>query len=612
VSKKNATFGLVSCLSDYRARLARELSPPRLFPHPPRVEFPVEQAHCGVCHVPPNVLKSRTRKVITLHLGAFVACESVVVCKTCRATHGSEELRRLVPPGGNFGYDVVVYVGRALFLRHRNAREVVSELAERNVPISPGEVHVLGRKFIALLALAHRRCAGRIKKAMSRKGGYMLHLDGTFEGRGPLLMTGMDSITEIVLGNLKLPSEKAEEIVPFLHNIKALFGTPIALVHDMGKGILAAVQTVFEGVPDFICHFHFLRDLGNDFLQREYDVIRKRLRKHGITTKLRHRAKALKKTIDDHPELLEALRADIKLGKLSPPALQHLPALNAYSLIQWALDGKNQGHGYGFPFDRPHLDFANRLLVIAHNLQRISAIKLRGDWRDNKPYYATLAILKNVVNDKALQCAIREMAWKTQCFDQLRHAMRIAPLDGNRGLNDDAADEPIQSIQKRVRRFYEELQAGPNYPESKDCQRMAAQMDKYWEKLFADPVEVDTPEGKVFLQPQRTNNLLERFFRDYKRGYRRKTGNCAMNRTMRTMLADTPLVKNLENPQYMLILLDGEASLEDLFAKTTADQLREELQKAQHAPDKVPVIIKRLIQQPTFPQDLTKLLETAR
>ncbi len=288
-----------------------------------------------------------------------------------------------------------------------------------------------------------------------------------------------------------------------------------------------------------------------------------------------------------------------------------VPALNAYSLIQWALEGKRQGNGYGFPFDRPHLDFANRLLSLAENLEQLSDIKLRGDWRDNKPYYRTLRDLKNIANDKTLKRAMQEIGRKIEVFDQLRHAMRIAPVDGKQGLNDDAMDDAIQSIEKRVRHFYKDLCAAPNYPKSKDRQRLVAQMDTYWEKLFADPIEVDTPQGKVAIQPQRTNNIMERFFRDLKRGQRRKTGNSRMSRTLRTMLADTPLVKNLENPQYMEILLDGNASLEALFAQSDHAQLREELQKAQHAPEKVPTPIKRLIQEPSYPQDLKKLLAAA-
>lgn len=41
---------------------------------------------------------------------------------------------------------------------------------------------------------------------------------------------------------------------------------------------------------------------------------------------------------------------------------------------------------------------------------------------------------------------------------------------------------------------------------------MVKQIDKYWEKLFADPLQVNTPNGPVVMQPQRTNNILEHFF----------------------------------------------------------------------------------------------------
>ncbi|MCF8105278.1 MAG: hypothetical protein K9K64_07345 [Desulfohalobiaceae bacterium] len=35
---------------------------------------------------------------------------------------------------------------------------------------------------------------------------------------------------------------------------------------------------------------------------------------------------------------------------------------------------------------------------------------------------------------------------------------------------------------------------------------------------------------------------------------------------LHTMLAETPLIKNLDNPEYMEILLDGRTCLEELFA----------------------------------------------
>ena len=81
---------------------------------------------------------------------------------------------------------------------------MVAELAERNIQISPRGASSLGRKFIVYLAIAHDRCSDDITEAMRLKGGYICHLDATCEGRDPILMSSLDSISQIVLGNIKL------------------------------------------------------------------------------------------------------------------------------------------------------------------------------------------------------------------------------------------------------------------------------------------------------------------------------------------------------------------------------------------------------------------------
>jgi hypothetical protein len=93
---------------------------------------------------------------------------------------------------------------------------------------------------------------------MSSKGGYILHLDGTCEGDSPHLFSCIDAVSDIVLGNRKMPTESSDTIIPLLNRFKSNYGPPIAMVHDMGKAILKAVETVFPTVPDSICHFHFL------------------------------------------------------------------------------------------------------------------------------------------------------------------------------------------------------------------------------------------------------------------------------------------------------------------------------------------------------------------
>ncbi len=106
---------------------------------------------------------------------------------------------------------------------------------------------------------------------------------------------------------------------------------------------------------------------------------------------------------------------------------------------------------------------------------------------------------------------------------------------------------------------------------------MIKQIGKYEDKLFADPIKVKTPEGEIEIQPQRTNNCSEQNFRGMRRGERRRTGNNSMKKRFQTMIAETPLVKNLENPEYMKILLQDKKSLAECFAKIDPDKVNEKI-----------------------------------
>jgi hypothetical protein len=556
-----------------------------------------------------NVRKTNTRKVITLHIGTFFSRETISICPKCQCIYRSEELAKLVAPGANFGYDILVYVGKALFLRHRNDREVVAELAQRNVQISTSEIAYLGKKFVTYLAIAHHQCAARIKQSMLLKGGYVFHLDGTCDGQSPLLMSGLDSLSEIVLGNVKLPSEKADKIIPFLKDIKERFGNPLALVHDMGKGILNAVAEVFQKIPDFICHFHFLRDIGNDLFGDEYDTIRQKLRMYGILTKLRYRAKQLKQVIDKNPGAIDSFHYGIQNNGLPESSVELIPIITVYSLIQWALEGKNQGQGYGFPFDRPHLAFIKRLQEIYCRIDQLKKIRPHQYWKDNRPYFKIVGDLKKIMEDAVLQKTLQQIEPKIDVFDKLRDAMRIAPMCGKGGLNHDGIESTIGRIEQGVKKFRLWLTSRKEYSKNQGYRKMIEQIDKYWKKLFADPITVDGPNGKIRIQPQRTNNIMEQYFRDFKRGNRRKTGNNSSSLMLQNMLAQTPLVRNLQNPEYMKILLDGKTTIEDVFAEIEITRLREELKNAQQNPEKIPAKIKNIINEPQYPEKLVRILK---
>jgi hypothetical protein len=578
-----------------------DTSPAALFREPPVIRFTASKERC-LCGKRLLVQKSRRKKVLRM-TGPFIVHETVSYCPGCGSVFGSDALRKLVPARSNVAYDVMVFVGRALFQRNRTTEETRTELAARNVLLSASEIDYLGRKFILYLARAHQQATVRICEAMTLAGGYILHLDATHAGNAPALMTGLDGLSKIVLANVKIPTEHTEHIVPFLKEIKEAYGTPIACVHDMGGGICKGVREVFVGVPDFICHFHFLRDIGKDLLDPAYGKLRNLLRTHSISTKLSTLVREVRRAVcgqsSDPTKLAKAIKSpNEKLPLLS--------LVSAYCLALWALNGKNNGDGYGFPFDRPLLAFTEHLLELDREMPRLMKLSVN-DEQNNIQYLFKLSwAVSDVAEDQEVQRLVRELRWRCRLFDSLRKAMRIALPGGGNGLNDEGTAIEMSSIREDVMKFRCRLEEDSRLASDPLCSKMARQIDKYRDKLFAEPIHVNTPEGPSIVSPQRTNNILEHLFRDLNRRNRRKTGNNSMQRLLKTMLADTPLVKNLDNPDYMTLILGGKASIEELFASMESVNLKNEIASKPTAECVLPGF-RKIITTPDLPEHLMRL-----
>ncbi len=70
------------------------------------------------------------------------------------------------------------------------------------------------------------------------------------------------------------------------------------------------------------------------------------------------------------------------------------------------------------------------------------------------------------------------------------------------------------------------------------------------------------------------------------------------------MLANTPLVKNLQNDEYMKILLNDKSSLEELFAEIDVTEVRNELKSSHGNIEKIPANLKKLTNQTDYPEML--------
>lgn len=566
------------------------------------VDFYPDVERCTICGGDLNVQKTREKTAVTMEIGAFKAKETIMICPHDDEVYVSEELRGLIPASCTFGFDVLVYVGKAIFMRNRNVKEIVTELCEKNVTISEREIGYLGRKFIIYLALAHRESRERLNEAMKRRCGYILHIDGTCEGDSPTLFTGMDELTGVVLESIKIPSEHAGSLTPFLTEIREHSGTPLGLVHDMGKGILAAVASVFPGVADFICHFHFLRDIGKDLMGKDYQDIRNGLKKHRVRSLLRQKMKAAGEVSGSDVKEL-GLLIDGRGSGVPPAGWGSAGACRV--LIHWILDYPAQMEGYGFPFDRPHLVLYQRVKT---TFDLLEGVALPSKTRGAKKFHGLCRFLEAVVKDEELKGAARSTEEKAEVFDALRQALCIALPEGRHGLNDDGSKLDIKTIKQKVTEFRKGVVEEKGLTRNKSYEKMVRQIDKYWDKLFADPIPVQTIEGPKLIQPQRTNNILERFFRGLKRGNRQREGTASLTKTLKTILAETPLVKNLDNEEYLKIILNGCETLEERFVRIESKLAQEALQKSLQNTKRISPEMIKLIRRPDFPEKITGLL----
>ncbi len=165
----------------------------------------------------------------------------------------------------------------------------------------------------------------------------------------------------------------------------------------------------------------------------------------------------------------------------------------------------------------------------------------------------------------------------------------------------------MKRIEKEVTKFVRQMSKDKKM-QDKAYQKMIDQINKYWEKLFCDPIVVETKAGKIIIQPQRTNNILEQFFRTLMRTYRKKNGFQAMERALKAMLKDTPLVMNLRNKDFMDILLSGKKDLAERFADVDTQEVRKQMGNSTGNECPVSAKLKRIISSPTFPESLMFLI----
>jgi len=558
---------------------------------------------CPVCRDVMLVEKTFTHHGITLEHGHFEVRETTYICsKGCRrhgakVRHRSSELAHRLPPRGTVGYDVIVFIGIKRFLEYRQRNDIQALLHEEyGITLSTGEISLTERDFLVYLAALHLEHAPTLRAALTGDGGWPMHVDATGEdGRGTLLAI-YAGWRRWVLGSWKIPTERADAILPRLQEIAKLFGNPCSIMRDLGKAVIEATETFAEGleIPILACHTHFLRDVGKDLLKADHDKLRELVRRFGVQKKLRELVRDLGRKLGTkissvRDDLNEWLEQDIRGYEL--PKGQAGVAF-ARQMAVWAIDYKADGTDDGFPFDLPYLDFYRRCLQIC----RAAEAFICGP-RGNRQAFKAIERLHRIVvlvrSEVPFQRPVRILETRQQHFTELREALRLKPKikrDLPKTHQQSTPDE-LRDIEAAVTKFVRSLrkqrpERGPAKAKRDGIDIILDHIDRHGQHLWGHLIHIPKSAGGGDRVVERTNNLLEGFFRGGKQGERRRSGRKNLTQDLEQLPEEAALAANLKQPDYVKIVCGTLEDLPRAFATLDAKDRRTALPARLHSNSK--------------------------
>jgi hypothetical protein len=254
------------------------------------------------------VQKTTRRQVVTPQ---FARAEVLQVHRqpAAGAAASVSPLARLVPPGGSYGYDLIAHVGCQTFLRGRTLTCVAQELP----PMPFNSLYDVQAKFLFYFGHLHRQRAAAVAERLRNRGGGTWLIDATLEPGTPLYFGIYEAQEKMLLEAYRIATESTEAITPCLQQAAARFGLPRRVLHDLSDAMSAACTQVWPQVTHSVCHFHLLRDIGEDLYATPQARLRDRLQQLKLQARLKEQRNTQTDWLQGHPESATVL-ADVLAG----------------------------------------------------------------------------------------------------------------------------------------------------------------------------------------------------------------------------------------------------------------------------------------------------------
>lgn len=211
-------------------------------------------------------------------------------------------------PHSSYGLDVVAQVGYWRDREHLSGEEIHRRL-QGSIQLSLGQVYGLQAQYRMLLACSERSRGPALSPVAQTYGGVILSLDGLEpEGASEQLWVVREVLSGGILAAGWLPRVTQETLTQFLAPVQTFLreqGLSVrATISDKQKPLVAALESLFPGVPHQFCQAHYLRNIANPVYAQD----------HALKTSLRHEVRTALR------DSLRQVAGDSSDGAFSPSA----------------------------------------------------------------------------------------------------------------------------------------------------------------------------------------------------------------------------------------------------------------------------------------------------
>jgi hypothetical protein len=173
-------------------------------------------------------------------------------------------------PHGEFGLDVIAFIGALRYAEHRSVPEIHQHLLVRGVKISERTVTNLIERYEELVTL-HLAEHSRLRERLLQQGRVILAIDGLQPDVGhEVLWVLRDCLSGEVLLARSLLSSTQGDLAALLGEVKEALPVPIeGIISDGQQPLRKAVGSVLADVAHQLCQFHYLREAAKPVFEAD-------------------------------------------------------------------------------------------------------------------------------------------------------------------------------------------------------------------------------------------------------------------------------------------------------------------------------------------------------